>query len=213
VIRTPTRDWGVVRALALPVLLLITQAVDAGAQVSPASHYQDPGSYRIAVSVDLVVLHATVRDRKGRFVSDLREEHFEVFEDGVPQSIRLFRHEDVPVTVGLIVDHSGSMRPKLADVVSAARTFVQSSNPEDEMFVVNFNDKVSLGLPEAVRFTNRSDELERAISNTPATGMTALYDAIGEGLLRLQAGSREKKVLVVISDGGTTRVCKVWTKS
>jgi Ca-activated chloride channel family protein len=202
VIWTRTRRRHFVKALALPALLLIALPGHAGPQVSPASGSQDPGSYRISVSVDLVVLHATVRDRKGRFVTDLSKEHFKVFEDGVPQSIRLFRHEDVPVTVGLIVDHSGSMGPKLAHVVSAARTFVQSSNPEDEMFVVNFNENVSLGLPEAIRFTNRSDELERAISITPATGMTALYDAIGEGLVRLQAGSREKKVLIVISDGG-----------
>jgi VWFA-related protein len=87
-------------------------------------------------------------------------------------------------------------------VTAAARKFVQSSSPEDEMFVVNFNENVTLVLPEGLRLSNRSDELAHAISNTPTTGMTALYDAVAVALERLQTGSRDKKVLVVISDGG-----------
>jgi VWFA-related protein len=151
-----------------------------------------------------MVLHATVRDRKGRFVSNLREPDFVVHEDGVRQSIRLFRHEDIPVTVGLVVDHSGSMRLKLAEVAVAARTFAESRNPEDQMFVVNFNENVTLGLPEAIQFTDSSAELERAIGSALATGQTALYDAVAKALERLQAGSRDKKVLIVISDGDDT---------
>src|SRR5207237_9809084 len=111
--------------------------------------------YQISVNVELVVRNATVRDQKGRVASDLREQNFEVFEDGVRQSIRLFRHEDIPVTVGLVIDHSGSMRPKLASVIAAARTFIQSSSPDDEMFVVNFNENITLGLPKTIPFTNR----------------------------------------------------------
>jgi Ca-activated chloride channel family protein len=185
----------------LAMLLLIGIAGDAEPQVSPASEGHDPGPYRISVNVGLVVLHPTVRDRKGRAISDLREQNFEVYEDGVRQSIRLFRHEDIPVTVGLVIDHSGSMRAKLPDVIAAARTFVQTSNPEDRMLVVNFNEKVTLGLPDAVSFTNRSEELERAILRTPATGMTALYDAVVKGLERVQASSQDKRALIVISDG------------
>jgi len=94
------------------------------------------------------------------------------------------------------------MGPKLAEVIAAARSFVQSSNREDQMFVVNFNENVELGLPAAVRFTDSSAELERAIANAPASGMTALYAAIAKGLEQLQAGNRDKKVLIVISDGG-----------
>lgn len=184
------------------VLLLMAQGGYNGGQLSPASEAQDPESYRIAVNVDLVVLHATVRDRKGRVASDLREQDFEIYEDGARQSIRLFQHEDVPVTVGLIVDHSRSMRPKLAQVTAAARTFVQLSNAEDQMFVVNFNESVSLGLPDAIPFTNRSSELEYAIENAPAAGMTALYDAVIAGLEQLRVSSRDKKVLLVLSDGG-----------
>ncbi len=167
-----------------------------------AAGAQDPAPYQISMNVDLVVLHPAVRDRSGGFVSDLQEKDFAVWEDGVRQTIRLFRHEDVPVVVGLVVDHSVSMDPKLADVIAAARTFVRFSNPEDKVFVVNFNEKVTLGLPAAVRFTNRAEELEAAILKTPAAGQTALYDAVAEGLERLKSGGQEKKVLIVISDGG-----------
>ena len=163
---------------------------------------QDPQTYQLSVNVDLVVLNATVRDQKGRAASDLREQDFEIFEDGVRQSIRLFRHEDIPVAVGLVIDHSGSMRPKLASVTAAARTFIQSSSPDDQMFVVNFNENVTLGLPADMAFTNRAEDLTYAISNTPATGKTALYDAVWKAREWLAGGNRDKKVLIVISDGG-----------
>jgi VWFA-related protein len=94
------------------------------------------------------------------------------------------------------------MGPKLAEVTAAARTFARSSNREDEMFVVNFNEKVSLGLPRTTRFTNSTAELEYAITAAPAGGQTALYDAISKALEESQAGSRDKKVLIVVSDGG-----------
>jgi VWFA-related protein len=148
------------------------------------------------------VLHATVSDRQGGVVSDLGERDFEVYEDGAPQRIQLFKNEDIPVTVGLVVDHSTSMRPKLAEVSAAAGAFVRSSNREDEMFVVNFNEIVSPGLPGAIRFTDSAAELEDAIERAPAKGMTALYDAIIKALEELQAGSRDKKALIVVSDGG-----------
>ena len=189
------------RRATLALLLMVLGGYSTG-QLLPPGNAQDLQSYRLAVDVDLVVLHATVRDRKGSFVSDLREQDFEVYEDGVRQSIRLFQYEDTPITVGIIVDHSRSMRPKLAQVIAAARAFVHSSNPLDQMFIVNFTDSVSLGLPAAIPFTNSSTQLQDAISNAPAAGMTALYDAVVTAIEQLQAGSREKKVLLVISDGG-----------
>ena len=185
----------------LPLLPLIAMFAGlASAQSTPPPDDAQP--YRISVNLDLVALQATVSDKKGGFASDLREQDFQVYEDGVRQTIRLFRHEDVPVTVGLVVDHSGSMKRKLPDVVEAARTFVRSSNPQDQMFVVNFNDKVSLGLPDGTPFSDRADELDAAIGKIPAEGETALYDAISASLERLKSGDREKKVLIVISDGG-----------
>ena len=157
--------------------------------------------FAIKVNVDLVVLHATVRDRAGHTPMNLREEDFRVFEDGARQSIRLFRHEDTPVTVGLVIDHSGSMRNKLREVVTAARTFVEFSSPADEMFVVNFNEQATLGLSGPVRFTNNQDELARAIQQTAATGQTALYDAIALALRQMKQASRDQHVLILISDG------------
>jgi VWFA-related protein len=94
------------------------------------------------------------------------------------------------------------MRAKLASVTAAARTFIQSSSPDDQMFVVNFNENVTLGLPAATPFTNSPDDLAKAISGTPATGQTALYDAVWKARERLAGASRDKKVLIVISDGG-----------
>jgi VWFA-related protein len=195
-------ERGVAKAIALPVLLLFVLAGYAGRQAPPANRDDDPESLRILVDVALVVLHATVSDRKGGFVSNLGEQDFVVYEDGVPQRIRHFKNEDVPVTVGLVVDHSTTMRPKLAEVAAATRTFVRSSNREDEMFVVNFNETVSLGLPGRIRFTDNTTELENAITSMPTGGQTALYDAIAKALEELQAGSRDKKVLIVVSDGG-----------
>jgi Ca-activated chloride channel family protein len=159
------------------------------------------GQAQIRVDVDLVVLPATVQDRHGQRVSDLQQANFAVYEDRVAQRIRLFQHEDIPVTVGLVVDHSGSMRAKLAEVTAGAKAFVRSSNTDDQMFVVNFNKTVTLGLPDSIGFTTNAEELERAIWRAQAAGETALYDAIVIALARLQAGSRDKKVLVVISDG------------
>ena len=133
------------KAVALPAFFLVVLAGYPGYPAPPAPQDRNPESLRISVDVDLVVLHATVSDRRGGFVSDLGERDFEVYEDGVPQPIRLFRNEDVPVTVGLIVDHSTSMRQRMPEVTAAAQAFVRSSNRDDEMFVVNFKGKGGLG--------------------------------------------------------------------
>ena len=194
--------YGVAKALALPALLLIVLFAHAGQQAPPARQEPDSEPFRVSVDVPLVVLHATVTGRQGGFVSDLDEQDFEIYENSVPQRIRLFKNEDIPVTVGLVVDHSTTMRPKLAEVTAAARTFARSSNGQDEMFVVNFNEKVSLGLSRTTRFTSSTAELEDAITAMPTGGQTALYDAIAKGLDELQAGSRDKKVLIAVSDGG-----------
>jgi VWFA-related protein len=183
-------------------MLLLAVDGQAGDQAPAAGQDQDRTAFRIAIDVALVVLHATVTDRHGSLVSNLAEQDFEVYENGVAQHIQFLRNEDVPVAAGLVIDHSGSMTPKIAEVTAAAKAFVRSSNRDDQMFVVNFNDTASLGLPASIPFTATTAELEHAIVEQSTAGMTALYDAVAMGLAQLQAASRDKKVLIVVSDGG-----------
>jgi VWFA-related protein len=156
----------------------------------------------ISVVTELVVLPVRVMGANGDFVSGLTQEQFRVYEDGRPQPITLFRQEDNPVTVGLVVDHSSSMGPKLQNVAAAVSAFAQSSNPEDEMFVVDFSDNVSLKLLGGKPFSNNPRDLAQAVSAVSARGMTALYDAVSEGLNHLQLGRSDKKALIIVSDGG-----------
>jgi len=158
--------------------------------------------FTISAEVDLVLLDVSVRDSKGGYVSSLPKEAFTVLEDGKPQTVTHFADKDIPVTVGLIVDNSGSMRPKKPDVITAALVFIQSSNPLDEWFVINFNDRVRRGLPDILPFTDDVRKLRAALVKTDPIGRTALYDAVLTGLKQLDMGRRDKKTLVVISDGG-----------
>jgi VWFA-related protein len=180
-------------------LLLSTSAKSLQVNPSPPN---DADEYRISVSVGLVVLPVTVTDRKGEFVPGLKPQDFHVYEAGRLQQITFFEPEDVPVTVGLVVDNSGSMGPKRPSVIAASLAFVRSSNSQDQMFVVNFNQKVSLGLPKSIPFTSDLQQLQGALSKNPAFGNTALYDAIAAALLHVKAGTRDKKALIVVTDGG-----------
>ena len=155
----------------------------------------------IKINVDLVVLHATVQDRKRIPVSGLGKDDFQVYEDSVLQQIDTFSHEDIPVAVGLVIDNSGSMRPKRTEVIAAALAFARSSNTKDQLFVVNFNEHVSFGLPAHTLFTDITAQLEVALYKIVADGMTALYDAVAAALDHLKRGNRDKQVLIVISDG------------
>jgi Ca-activated chloride channel homolog len=158
--------------------------------------------YTISICVEMVVLNATVRDHRGVLVSGLAKEDFQVYEDGIPQQIERFSHEDIPVAVGLIIDNSTTMGPKRPEVIASALAFAHSSNPEDQMFVVLFNENVSFGLPDNMPFTDKAAQLEVALTGIAADGMTALYDAVAAALEHLEKGNRDKKVLIVISDGG-----------
>ncbi len=161
-----------------------------------------PNQAAISVTTELVVLPVNVTDSHGAFVSGLQKKNFHVYEDGKPQNVSLFAEEDTPVTVGLLVDQSRSMGPKLSDVVIAVSTFVLSSHPEDEMFVVDFSDDVSIASLDGKPFTSDTKILENAILAVSARGRTALYDAVAAGLTHLELGHREKKALVIVSDGG-----------
>ena len=187
--------------LVVAVLFSALQSQSLAQEPSPPP--SRPGDdYTFKVNVDVVVLRATADDRKNLPVSGLAQEDFQVYEDGVLQPIKYFSHEDIPVTVGLVVDNSGSMRPKRQDVIAAALAFARSSNPQDQMFVVNFNEKVSFGLPVNMAFTDQVPQLQVALSSVEADGETALYDAIAVALEHLKKGVRDKKVLIVVSDGG-----------
>jgi Ca-activated chloride channel homolog len=151
---------------------------------------------------ELVVLHVTVTDRAGGYVSGLPSTAFHIFDDTRPQTAKFFLNQDAPVTVGLILDNSGSMAPLRDLVIAAATEFVESSNPEDEVFALVFDDDVKPVLRKEP-FTGDPEELRRALASMlkPA-GRTALYDAVLQGLDYASRGTRDRRVLVVLSDGG-----------
>jgi VWFA-related protein len=153
----------------------------------------------IKVGVNLVVLHTTVLDDRGRFADGLKTENFRVFEDKVEQKLSVFKREDVPVSMGLVIDNSGSMRDKRPRVNEAAVTLVQASNPQDEAFVVNFNDDYYLDLDKD--FTSSIPELKEALERIDARGSTALYDAIIGSLDHLKKAHKDKHVLLIVTDG------------
>jgi len=168
----------------------------------PVQQDRDGGQFRIAVDVNLVVFNVTVTDSRGRQVSGLKAADFQVYEEGRIQNIKLFRAEDVPATVGLIIDNSGSMREKRPDVMKAALAFVSASNPADEMFVLCFNENVYFGLPPSIPFTNDANVIRSALLQRPPSGLTALYDALAAGIEHLTNGTWDRKAIVVLSDGG-----------
>lgn len=187
------------------LLFALIVSVSLSQFATSQDYYLQNGSsdnYTIRVNTNLVVLSATVVDRHNALVSGLEKDSFQVYENHVLQQIKDFSHEDVPVAVGLVIDNSGSMGQKRADVIAAALSFAQSSNPQDQMFVVNFNEHVTYGLPSEILFTDRRDELQLALSTIRTTGETALYDAIATALEHLKQSRCDKKVLILISDGG-----------
>lgn len=146
----------------------------------------------------LVVLHTTVMDKDNRLITDLPRDAFEVYEDDERQEIEIFRQEDVPVSIGILVDNSGSMRDKRQQVNAAALDFVKASNPEDEVFIVNFNDEAYLDTP----FTGKIERMQDGLQRIDSRGGTALYDAISMSLDHLvKYAERDKRVLLVVSDG------------
>ena len=145
-----------------------------------------------------MVLHATVVDEKQRMVTTLEKSAFNVFEDGRPQNIVSFRHEDIPVAMGVVIDNSGSMREKRDKVNKAAINLVKASNPQDEVFIVNFNDEYYLDQD----FTNDITKMKEALEKVDTRGGTALYDAVVASADHLKKNAKlEKRVLFVVTDG------------
>src|SRR5579864_3451908 len=170
--------------------------------LAAAGFYQEQRDYTIRTTSRLVLLDVSVKDPQGGFVSGLTRDNFKVYENGKPQKITQFANADIPVTVGILVDESGSMRPKRTEVIAAALEFIKASNPQDEVFVINFNERAKHGLPDTVLFSDNVDMLRSALWQGIPEGRTALYDAIEMALHQSDMGRRDKKTLLVISDGG-----------
>jgi Ca-activated chloride channel homolog len=162
----------------------------------------DHPDFVIRSDVRLVLLDVSVKDRDGGYVSGLSKDNFRVDENGARQDITVFANNDIPVTAGILVDNSRSMTPKRGEVFSAATMFIEQSNSHDEIFVLHFSDSVKRGLPNSVLFSDDIGQLRGALSRGFPAGRTALNDAIVDGLQQLQQGKRDKKTLIVISDGG-----------
>ena len=164
----------------------------------PQNQPQKQGKeYTIKADVELVLETVSVLDKEGRPFDGLTKDNFQVFEDNVSQQIESFRHEDSPISLGLVIDNSGSMRNKRERVNSAALTFVRDSNPEDETFIINFDDQAYLEQD----FTGSIGDLVDALDNIDTRGETALNDAIWLSVNKAKEGKREKKALLLITDG------------
>lgn len=163
----------------------------------PAPERKDAPGKSIKVDIDLVVVHTTVTDPYNRLVTGLEREHFRIFEDNDEQEILYFSSEDVPISIGVIFDVSGSMSNKIDRARQAAVQFFRTSNPQDEFLLVPFNDRAQL----ASRFTNNVEELQSRLMYTATKGRTALLDAIYLGLSQMKGARNAKKALLIISDG------------
>jgi Ca-activated chloride channel family protein len=165
---------------------------------------QEPdGKPTFSTQSELVVLHVAVKDRKGGYVGGLGQDAFRVLEDRRPQEISFFNSQDAPVTVGLLIDASGSMAPNRDLVIAASMAFSKAMNPQDEFFVLGFNENIHAPLPSDKPFTNFEPALRVALVQAiKARGQTAIYNAVNAGLDYVQKGGFERQVLIVLSDGG-----------
>jgi Ca-activated chloride channel homolog len=176
--------------------IFLSSSVLLLAQTPPAAGQDDAATFK--TGTNQVVLHVTVADKKGQLITNVPESAFHVLENGQEQTLNIFRREDVPVSMGIIIDNSGSMREKRSKVAAASMALVKASNPQDEVFIVNFNDDAFLDCP----FTNDPKKLQEALDKIDAKGGTAMRDAISMSIDYLkQYAKKDKKVLLVITDG------------
>jgi Ca-activated chloride channel homolog len=205
----PASNWGLAAACAVVGLILASYgAVAARAQEEarpgPTTPPPSGDSFKIEkgkpirTETELTLVGATVTDPLGRLVTGLQQENFRVYEDGVEQEITRFSSEDVPVSIGVIFDMSGSMADKIDKSRQAAVQFFRTANPQDEFFLVNFNDRAQLISP----FTASVDDLQDRLMYTGAHGLTALFDGVYLGLSQMRGAHNTKKALLILSDGG-----------
>jgi VWFA-related protein len=173
-----------------------------GASTTPSGQEPDLKP-NFSTESELVVLHVAVKDRKGGYVGGLGQEAFRVLENRRPQEISFFNNQDAPVTVGLLIDSSGSMAPNRNLVIAASMAFTKAMNPQDEFFVLGFNEQIHVPLPVEKPFTSSEPVLRIALVQAiKARGQTAIYNAVNAGLDYVQKGGFERQVLIVVSDGG-----------
>src|SRR2546422_8853941 len=184
--------------IALPALIL---ARAGRGQKSQEASGEKGQNQTLKVDVDLVLMNATVTDSLNRYVSGLGQEHFQIWEDKLEQKIAYFSSEDVPISLGMIFDVSGSMKDKISTARDAAVTFLKTGNPKDEYFLVEFANRPEV----AADFTTDVSKLQSKLIFTPAKGMTAMYDSVSLGLEKLKEGSNPKKALLLITDGEDNR--------
>ena len=188
----------------LAIAMLICSVFSCNAQsATAASQTVQPkpgssGAFTLHVDAKEVVLNCTVLNSKGELVNDLTKRNFKVFDDKVPQTILSLQHQDTPVSIGLLVDDSGSMSSKRAAVVSAALDLIKASNPQDETFVINFSDQAYLDQD----FTSNLAKLQSGLAHLSLSGGTALYDTVAIASDKMErSATRPRKVLIVITDG------------
>jgi Ca-activated chloride channel family protein len=177
------------------------QSQSQGPEKSPAVKQDEtkvPGPKPLRVGVNVVLVNTTVTDPYNRLVTGLEKDNFRVFEDGTEQEVAYFSSEDVPTSIGVVFDMSGSMSDKVAKAREAAVEFFKTANPQDEFSLVTFNDRAEL----ASRFTNSVEDLQTRMMFTAARGRTALLDAIYLGLSQMRGAHNAKRALLIISDGG-----------
>lgn len=182
---------------AIPFSRTAVGQVKPPAQAKPPQQ-EDSGDAIFSSETRLVPLNVTVTDKNGHLVTDLQQSAFQVFENGVQQQIKIFKREDVPVSMGLVIDNSGSMREKRQAVESSALALVKDSNKQDEVFIVNFNDEAYLDAD----FTSDISLMEQGLTKIDSRGGTAMRDAIRMSIDHLrEKGKRDKKVILVVTDG------------
>jgi Ca-activated chloride channel homolog len=197
--RRPNKKFLVIIATAASLAVIVARGQQ---RPTPPPSTEDNTGTIFRSDTHIVVLHTTVTDKSGHLVTDLPKSAFTVYENGVAQTIKEFKREDVPVSMGLVVDNSGSMRDKRAKVEAAALTLVKDSNKDDEVFVVNFNDEAFLDNPHGKDFTSDIKEMEEALTRIDSRGGTAMRDAIRMSIDHLkEKAHKDKKVLVVVTDG------------
>ena len=191
-----------IRFVASHLVLVAVLASAGAAGLASTAWPRQPEQPVFKADSELVVMHVSVRDRRGRYVTGLPQDAFTVIDDGQPQTLAMFSADDVPASIAFLIDNSNSMRPNRERVIAAAVAFAESSQPRDEISVLTFNEAVSPAFGPAVIENIPEGSLRSAMDRAiTARGMTAVYDGVLAGLERVSKGAHTRQVLILVSDG------------